>query len=171
MKKSVLMYCFSTLLFWCTISVNATVVPLLKSNLQDNPPLYEEGVSQKITATKLFGNYVLKHVNTSQDRTWLAETRVGMLFFPDTYLYGTGVLNFNAKKMKVALSSISTIKTLAGEKYGSLSYKIKGSRLTIVNNSAKSSGKFIVVSLKDSWLVIEDIRTKNRWAFYKSKAS
>jgi hypothetical protein len=133
----------------------------------ETPPTIIEGVSQKILSQMLVGKYQLKFENTLENRTWHSARAVGLSFFPDTYLYSTGNLNFNIKTSKVELSSISPIETLPDVKFGSCTFYLIGSRLTIKYNKKKNYGKLVVVSLKNHWLIVEDVRIKKRWAFYK----
>jgi hypothetical protein len=92
---------------------------------------------------------------------------VGLQFFPDTYLYTTGYLDFDPGTLKVSLSSISPIASLPDVTYGSCHYTVNGENLIIAYNKPENNGKFKVVALKSPSLILEDARTKIRWAFYK----
>jgi hypothetical protein len=167
MKKSILPFLFAQCVFLFSFSANNITKPIIKVNLKNTPSFYKEGTAQKITILQLSGKYILKYANTLQSRTCVTATSVGLDFLPDTYLYSTGGLYFNATKLKVELSAVSSIAALPDSKYGSHPFKINGSRLTIVYNKNKNYEKFNVLCLKNSWLIMEDIRIKQRWAFYK----
>ena len=131
------------------------------------PADYQEGIEKKISVSRLAGNYVLKYADTSQDRTWVEADSVGLDFFPDTYLYGTGNIFFNKKTEKAALSASPKAAKSPSIKFGEYTFELNGGSLTIIYNSAANHGKFTVIDLKKSWLILEDVRTKKRWAFYK----
>jgi hypothetical protein len=116
---------------------------------------------------ELSGQYILKFTNTAQKRKWIKASSVGLSFFPDTYLYGTGRLLFDTVKQKVALSSISAIASLPSSEYGSYIYILNGNLLAIKYNRTKNYGQFKIVLLNEHWLVLEDNRTKTQWKFYK----
>jgi hypothetical protein len=131
------------------------------------PSVFNEGTVQAITAAALTGKYKLSYTNTASNRTWVAATSVGLQFFTDTYLYTTGYLDFDPGTLKVSLSSISPIASLPDVTYGSCPYTVNGENLIIVYNQPQNNGQFKVVALKAPWLILEDTRTKTRWAFYK----
>jgi hypothetical protein len=116
---------------------------------------------------KLCGQYILKFMNTQQKRKWVKSSSVGLSFFPDTYLYSTGMLLFDTAKQKVSLSSISAIASLPSAEYGSYVYIVNGNRLAIKYNHPKNYGQFKIVLFNGHWLVLEDNRTKTQWKFYK----
>jgi hypothetical protein len=119
------------------------------------------------TQPKLSGAYILKFTNTAQKRKWIKASSVGLAFFPDTYLYGTGRLLFDTVKQKVSLSSIPAIASLPSSEYGSYAYIVNGNRLAIKYNRTKNYGQFKIVLLNEHWLILEDYLTKTQWKFYK----
>jgi hypothetical protein len=151
------------------ISVNSFAKSIEKEIIQDSLLFFDENIYQKITANQLEGKFKLKYTNKLENRKWAYTRGVGLAFFPNTYLYSTGYLNFNPKTSKVGLSSISSIPSLPDVSFGSNYFKINGSKLTIIYNKISNYGKFNIVSLNNSWLILEDIRTKQRWAFNKKR--
>jgi hypothetical protein len=168
MKKIKLSFLFAVSIFLFSFSTTKVTKITVKISVQDKPPIYKEGATQKITLRELSGKYKLKYTSTLQKRVWTKANSVGLDFFPDTYLYTTGNLQFNTKSSKVTLSSISPIETIPDSKYGSYPFIVNDSRLTIQYNKEKNYAKLDIVSLKKSWLIVEDSRTKQRWAFYKN---
>jgi hypothetical protein len=169
MKKSILGLLSAFTLSIVLISCSKDEVTQVETN-QDTtevaPTLIGEGARQTITAAQLSGKYKLRYTNTAQNRTWVATTTVGLQFIPDSFLYSTGNLDFNPRTLKVALSSISSIPTLPDVNFGSYTFQVSGENLKILSTST-NNGEFKVTYLKSPWLILEDNRTKIRWAFYK----
>jgi hypothetical protein len=140
----------------------------------EQAPSFETTTTAKktITAKQLKGKFELKYANTKADRNWKAQKSVGLDFFPDTFYYSVGILNFNSTTGEVEILSKSTVANLPDTTFGSLKFKVNGASLKIIlEEKAPDSpfnGDFKVNALTSKWLILEDVRTGTGWAFLKS---
>jgi hypothetical protein len=160
--KTFLIKLFAVCLFSCAEKTLASAVNNTSSQYIFSLP------NRDTTQIKLSGKYILKFTNTSKDRKWVKATSVGLSFFPDTYLYSTGTFSFDTVTQKVSLSSISVIPSLPSSGYGSYPYNISGNSLTIKYNNKKNYAQLKIIAIEKNKLVVEDIRTKIQWMFYKA---
>jgi hypothetical protein len=131
------------------------------------PPAFNTAASteQVISSSQLAGKYELKYNNTKEDRTWRKTTGVGLNFFPNTFLYSSNKFDFNATTSKVSLSAKTTISGIPDVQYGSYPFALSGENLSITTSGEGAKVKVNYYNVP--WLILEDIKTKEAWAFYK----
>ncbi len=133
--------------------------------LKDTISTSEKNNIQKNNSLILSGKYKLKYSNTLKNRKWKPAKSVGLDFVPNTYLYGVEMLVFNSELSEVKLCTVSSISGLPNPEIGSYHFDIKGKELTVFYGDKNI--KYLIVRRTKSRIVLEDLVTKRRWAFYK----